>query len=99
MFPEDGLGTDLELNEPWTSARTRWIDNAGEARLKAVIDKYQKQGPEAWQYGNNCSNFASNATGEPLGPKGLFGIPTPAGVSDSIRQLNGGNAYGRVPKP
>jgi RHS repeat-associated protein len=99
-----GLNQDWEISNWQTYAgrstndvvsRTRWIDDAHEAALRAIIDSYQKQGADAWQSQKTCSTFARDAwrsaTGEnPTVKKDGDNWPNPLTLMESLRKMNGG---------
>ncbi len=100
-----GLNTNWELDH-WSdygnrvgnydvTSRTMWIDDAHEAALMKVIDRYRAMGEDAWTADNACSGFATDAwyagTGERLQHKSKddrYGNPET--LNQSIRRLNGG---------
>jgi RHS repeat-associated protein len=96
----DGLGngllTDMELNRSSDASRSEYLNDAQEAALFKLIQKYRKEGSNAWQYSQPCSRFASDAwragTGESLndnwGP-----VSNPATLTESIISANSGQSH------
>lgn len=99
--PSRGLAENWELEHAgkytfgeFTASRTTWIDDAAEARLRALIDSYRRKGSDGWTRQDPCSGFAAEAwraaTSERLQHKSGGGQSNPTSLRESIRLLNNG---------
>ena len=89
-----GLYENLERNRKGHVRRQVWLTDEQEKKLLAKIDQYKARGRNAWQYGNPCSGFASDAwqaaTGEYLNSRLNGVISNPSTLKGAISAANHG---------
>ena len=87
----NGLFEGLELGRTSDASRSMRIDDQQEKKLYDTIEKYKKEGGDAWGYLNPCSGFAAEAwkaaTGESLGHRSGI-ISNPSKLKSTIDAAN-----------